>query len=628
MLIRLYPYRVRSITAAILLLVSFGAVTDAADVYRGLWVGQGTLSFVNEVSVPLDANNVAIAPDPRLPTPTSDQAHLRLILHVNSVGQVHLLKDVAILNRLSAAVPLSSQVVNLLSPADALNSAVSLSSESDLTLVTDERLYDVFPAQPATRIASAVFDFGDRRATDAINAVVEAAKVAAAKAVHEAPRGALASVDGRKAVVTATAQKARAAAEPIVTNADVAKHFEGFLKNHLTAQAVNDLAAAPDPLQAAAVLRGEAKALQDRSFFSDSRALHMVDAVVKAVQDAVTVAQKNKAAHNVASAFADIAAAYHRFIAGKQFGRMIQVAAAAAARAAVQPGATALSIKSAVEDDSGVNDVRAEALRRKVAQYKDTRYTDAIDVVLKAIIDQAVAALPATSERETAIATDATQAGREALANQVTRLPLPSQAPTIDYNAFVRSDGFRKSATWAAQAAAEGAVLERRQHALSTLTSLEEAARVAAAEGLQSVFSEAARAVQTELPLEGNFGPGRGDVRLRADIAPDEPRLGPAGLKGTIFLPANHPTNPFRHRRHPDHRVGFDLYRHIRLDFDGHSGDSLARAGFGVDRVTGIYREEIVGLHKPLGPKRDIGLRVEGRFILHRISLIDTLNAY
>ena len=131
--------------------------------------------------------------------------------------------------------------------------------------------------------------------------------------------------------------------------------------------------------------------------------------------------------------------------------------------------------------------------------------------------------------------------------------------------------------------------------------------------------------------MEGTFGPGEGDPRLSWDIKQGnlEP-LGPEALKGTVFLPANHPTNPFRHRRHPDHTVGFDVTRKVRLDFDGTPGGALDRPGFGVERITGTFREEIFGLHKPLGPNPvtdPIGLKVEGRFELNRISLIDTLNA-
>ena len=45
-----------------------------------------------------------------------------------------------------------------------------------------------------------------------------------------------------------------------------------------------------------------------------------------------------------------------------------------------------------------------------------------------------------------------------------------------------------------------------------------------------------------------------------------------------------------------------------------------------MDRISGVYSEEIFGLHKPLGPSRNIGLKVSGTFQLYRISLIDTLN--
>ncbi len=66
---------------------------------RGLWVGQINLNAVNEVSVPLNAEDVPVAPDPAVPTPTSDQAQLRVLLHVNGAGQVSLLRDVAVVNR-------------------------------------------------------------------------------------------------------------------------------------------------------------------------------------------------------------------------------------------------------------------------------------------------------------------------------------------------------------------------------------------------------------------------------------------------------------------------------------------------------------------------------------------------
>jgi hypothetical protein len=42
--------------------------------------------------------------------------------------------------------------------------------------------------------------------------------------------------------------------------------------------------------------------------------------------------------------------------------------------------------------------------------------------------------------------------------------------------------------------------------------------------------------------------------------------------------------------------------------------------------VGGVYREEIWGLHKPLGPGKNVGLRTEGRFQLNRVSVIGSLN--
>ena len=91
-------------------------------------------------------------------------------------------------------------------------------------------------------------------------------------------------------------------------------------------------------------------------------------------------------------------------------------------------------------------------------------------------------------------------------------------------------------------------------------------------------------------------------------------------------MPANHPTNPFRHRRHPDHTIGFDITREIELGFDTADQQPVGRSTLGVDQITGTYDEEIFGLHKPLGPQQDTGLKVRGTFLLHRISLIDTLN--
>ncbi|MFT5241738.1 MAG: hypothetical protein ACI9X0_002725, partial [Kiritimatiellia bacterium] len=120
--------------------------------YRGLWVGEATMNFVNEVSIPLDEDNVPRASDPLVATPTADQASLRLILHVNGAGQTSLLKEVAIVNRTTSGE----------------------GSESDLALITEESFYVGLEPQVAVRIASATFDFGDSQTTTALDAVVDA----------------------------------------------------------------------------------------------------------------------------------------------------------------------------------------------------------------------------------------------------------------------------------------------------------------------------------------------------------------------------------------------------------------------------------------------------------------------
>ena len=256
--------------------------------------------------------------------------------------------------------------------------------------------------------------------------------------------------------------------------------------------------------------------------------------------------------------------------------------------------------------------------------------------VVNAIIDSAVTSLTNSVRIKDTIQTAAEAAGRDTLAAAVPRFEVSAQVPTPEYNDFVRSStnsfpstSFTNSAELAAQAAAQGAVSERVNNPLYTAQSLQNAARVAAVQALQGVYGAAARAVRNELPLAGRFGPGQGDPRLTWEnkAAADVLWKNVASLSGTIYLPANHPTNPFRHRRHPDHTAGFDIRRRLSFDFDGTPTNALARAGFGVDRITGTYREEIFGLHKPLGPQKDTGLRVEGTFQLNRISLIDTLNA-
>lgn len=580
------------------------AIGGSANPNRGLWVGQVTLNQVNEVPVVLDQNNQPVAPDPKVATPTADQAHLRLILHVNGAGQVSLLKDVAVLARTSAVgAGGSGQVVDLAKdPSASRYLGGLLARESDMALVTDERLYGTFPPQPALRLASAVFDFGDGRATDAVRAVIDAA---AAKAAAEVLAG--------RTTAEAEAEAKTEAEQRVVARSDVAAAFATFLSSSFPRAKVNLVADGnAAALQAAREAAGGL--LSWSPFFPDVRASNMVEAVHSAAQaPGLTDEGKRQAAQNWAAAYADLADEYQRFLAGKAYGDMIAGGAAAAATAAVVPGATAETLSTAVRGQTAVRAAQATALTLATASaYADTRAPDAVNTVVDAIIAGAAALLPAQAGTEKSVQTAAEAAARTALADQVLRYPVPQGAPTTDYTAMVKSAVFIGSPAIAAEAAAQAAAAALAADPFLTLAELTGAASDAATDALRvgdpNAFKAAAQAAQRELPLSGAFG-------------------NPSVLLGTLFLPASHPTNPFRHRRHPDHRYGYDITRRIQLDFDAQPAGSLEPSGYGVSRVTGVYREEIFGLHKPLGPNKDVGLRVQGRFELNRISLIDSLNA-
>ena len=862
----MFPLNFRSSTALLIAwLLPQVDLQAQSNAYRGLWVGEVILNAVNEVTVPLDENNVAKAPDPKVPTKTFDAANLRLILHVDATGHVSLLKDVAVLNRTGSTVY----------------------TENEMALVTNPQLYGEFPPQAATRIASAVFDFGDSKATDAVNKVVNAASTTARNA-------ALAGQSQTQAQASA-----KMAANDILTQANVFQRFDTFLTGPASKANVKALANGTS----SAAMMNAAILLRDGSFYGDTRGVEMVTAIVAAIASAPagaavppsTLTPKEIAALNTAASFADSSNNYERFVAGHLFGDMIYAAAQAAGQAAasaplktianfegtaasspvtvtcashglgvndeiaivssaigsyngvrrvlavvdankftiqmpfvggkpitgyqaeinVAPllvsapahglsngdkitisgagepsynqtfpvtvidadtvsiytefvsnppqkgkysalggaiigyegtssgasgvkifspghglpngqvieiinsgkasyngiktislidsdsfvidqafdgnptskgswvirkpvggysppallqtevvsaahglntgdrvvisgsgkasyngeqtvkvtGANAFVItvdwqdatgdpavkgswapvvsgkwrrvapvRTAINTNIKVNDARTEALKIQVVAYGDSRSTDAINVVLEAV---AAAAAGATTPD---ISSLAEVAGLEAMSTSVKRYAQPSSRPTPDYNAFVTSAEFLGSAQTAAEAAAAGAIFERDNNVLKTSQSIFDKAAQQAINALTSVYGAAARAVRADLPLTGAFAPGS------------------QSLAGSLILPANHPTNPFRHRRHPDHSVGFDITRKLKLSFDGQAGDPLSTTGFGIESISGVYEEEIFGLHKPLGPNQDVGLKVKGTFTLNRISLVDTLN--
>lgn len=609
--------------ASLLLAIPPGGAFAASSPYRGLWAGQVVLNYVNEVPVPLDENNQPVAPDPKVATPTADQAHLRLILHVDGAGQVRLLRDVAVLVRGTPANIGAGGLIDIKKNPGVLGYQTRLAAqESDMSLVTDERLYGAFPAQAAFRIASAVFDFGDGRATDAVRAVIAAASTASAESVQAFPSD-----------MSRAETAAKTAAMNVVQHSDVAAAFGQFLSTSLTRTVVDDIATG-NATALATARTAAAALLTASSFFPDLRGSNLVEALYQvSLTPGATPAQKRKIAQNTAAAHADLTEAYPRFLAGKEFGDLIAGGAAAAGRAAVVTGATAGTVLLAVNGDPAVRAAQTVANSlAALSAYTDTRAPDAAALVITAVVAAAVEKLPAAVSAEKAVTVAASDAGLKALAENVIRYRVPAVGPTTDYNTFVKSTEYTGSSAIAATASAKAAVEARAINPFLTLVELKLAASDAATDALRAgdpnTFKAAAGAARRELPLEGAFGPGLGDPRFSFAIKTGKlAPLGPPALVGTFHLPASHPTNPFRHRRHPDHRFGIDVERSLRLDFDGTPVGSVTPPGFGVNRITGVYREELFGLHKPLGPNKDTGLRVEGRFELNRISQIDALNA-
>ena len=115
---------------------------------------------------------------------------------------------------------------------------------------------------------------------------------------------------------------------------------------------------------------------------------------------------------------------------------------------------------------------------------------------------------------------------------------------------------------------------------------------------------------------------------LTLNSVPMSGQLTPSGtLTGTIYLGADHPTNPFRHKWNPIETHGYAITRKLTINFDSAANTNATGVlGFGVDHITGTYRENIFGLHKPLGPNQDIGLITDGIITLDRVSSVPVLN--
>ena len=93
------------------------------------------------------------------------------------------------------------------------------------------------------------------------------------------------------------------------------------------------------------------------------------------------------------------------------------------------------------------------------------------------------------------------------------------------------------------------------------------------------------------------------------------------------------PLNPFVHIYHPDHnnlderysailtegKESYSFSRSIQLQFSSQDPDNLSIPGWGDNRIGGVYRETISGVHKS-------PLYLEGTFTLTRASTTTELN--
>lgn len=636
--------------------------------WRGLWVGSASLDHVTRVVSVVGDNNVRNDPNPAEPEPTADRAEIRLIVHVNAAGQVRLLKGVAILDR---------------SPG--------LLDRKDISLVTDPSLFPGFEDQFARRVASAAFDFGESQAVNLVDEVIEvAASAAAARAVVVG-----ASLDGIRQAVAGALDSLAAAADVnarfvefltedfedsgnVIAPADFAAVLDAVITTASAEaytkapnatdladlRATVDLALASNPsILDALKVAGKDDwpagsddrdgvdnflGLKGRAVFRDARGVEVVTAAMEAAAAVASrvafedngtveeiVAAATLAAAEVADAAADLEGTYNNFIASRQFLDLEQFAAEAAVRAVTGLSGDAAERAAALrqgdyallkavgpapspEDPNpnpnpgrGISDATGTAAVIKATSRLDD---DRANVAVRQILEAVVVAVsgPAAAGRPEAEIRDAADVAAAAAMQAVTPGVVSTSTPSRGYNQYLASNEFETALTIAASTAAAKADDLKTGNSEGNIRN---EVTLAVSSALRTRQIQAARVARNEIDLEGSFEPG-------------------SSVEGTIILPADHVTNPFRHRRHNLNSTGFDIRRIVTLTFQ-EQGDNetlenseIRPVGRGIHRVSGVYEEEVFGLHKNLGgnPDQPIGLRTRGTFTLHRVSLVDALN--
>lgn len=599
-----------------------GTSSWAGTPSQGLWVGEVALNAVNEATGAVGNSNTYEFSDPEVPTPTSDTAFLRVILHVNGAGQVRLLKSVAIVE--GGVLPDGSQ---------------------DLLLLTDPSLYPQYPGI-AKRIATAFFDFGDQRAVTVVQDLID---TATATAVTEARSGKTKAQIETEVLTDLGEVKTNA-------NLDAAYLDRGtsgansFLRApaFFTAQEVQDIADkvallihdgtkpaskfyydsskgtyqspfAADPVSGRfAALIPIAQALA----YGDTRGIDAIAGIVAAAAEAVdaTVAGANLATkqanarlaaegayHNAA----DLTQAYNKFISSSVFTASFPAetvtAAVQAALTAQGRGDSGADILIAVTDklltEATVSAAYTAAETIRTASlWGDLRARRAVDLLVNRVAASAAAQV-LVSQDEATLKKTVEDAVAAALGD-VKAAPVFSSAPSPAYSGFVTGSDYQAAVVNAAKTAAAEASFQFGA-GVTNADQLTTKTKAAVTKALTSVRNQAALLPQDSLAMSGGLSAGN-------------------SLNGTLYLPALAPTNPFMHRQHPDHTEGYPVTRRISMTIDAADPGASGRSGYGVSRLSGTYLEEIFGLHKPLG--NNLGLRTQGTFTLNRLSFVDSLN--
>lgn len=615
-----------------LLLLSSSVCSWAGHPSRGLWVGEVALNSVNEATGAVGDSNTYEFSDPNTVTPTSDTAFLRLLLHVNGAGQAELLKSVALYVESTDAA-----------------------GNSDLILITDPSLYSNYPGL-ARRFASASYDFGDQQAVEAVEQLID---LAVATAVEDV----FASVDEAVTVdKLSDPTNQDGLLDLIVANADVETAYldrgdgafsfitnefftlaQVFLLADAVAAEIDGGAQASDfeysynpsisyqpftPIPPVGsdfdLVVASAEDLVTASFYGDTRGIDAIVNILLSAADAsvgADLSEKKANARLAAEAAwhnaSDLTQLYNRFLATAAYASLPDVIPSIAALEAITEeadGGTEAEIEAAVEAALLVAPGIQAAYTQAAVVFAESLNDDPrAQRVLDHIISAAVhaAATQVLVDTDPSLLEDTIANAVEAAYSSVDSAPVLPSGPTELYTDFVRSEDYAEAAFTAAQKAASEANFQYKNgldDASKDKPDMTVIVTTAVEKALVAIRNESAALPLYSVQLDGSLAAG-------------------SSLTGEFYLAALAPTNPFLHRLHPDHTKGFPITRRISISVDEIVGGSdFIQSGYGVKQLKGSYTEEIFGLHKPLGPNQDIGLKTSGSFSLNRLTLVDTLN--